>query len=114
MTDFQRNDRALIARELAQARADGRLTEAEYEQRIHLVAAADSYAELAALTADLPQDAAPAPPARRSKRRMYALFLTVLSVNFLVWAIISLSLGEALHPWWVWLLFWGLLLLVLP
>ncbi|MEU4802139.1 DUF1707 domain-containing protein [Actinosynnema sp. NPDC023587] len=114
MTDFQRDDRARTARELARARADGRLTEVEYEQRIHLVASADSYAELAALTADLPGDDVPAGPERRSKRRMYALFLAVFSVNFLVWAIISASLGEALHPWWVWLLFWGILLIVIP
>ncbi|MEV0678518.1 DUF1707 domain-containing protein [Actinosynnema sp. NPDC050436] len=114
MTDFQRNDRTLTARELTRARAEGRLTEAEYEQRIHLVASADSYAELAALTADLPRDDVPDAPPRRSKRKRYALFLAVFSLNVLVWAILSTALGTALHPWWAWLLLWGLLLVVLP
>ncbi len=115
MTDFQANDRALVADELARARAEGRLTEAEYEQRIGLVASAGNYADLAALTADLPREQAPAPRPARSKKRRYVLYLVVTGLNFLVWGILSLSLDFVLHPWWIWVaLFWGLLVLIAP
>ncbi|WP_433265789.1 DUF1707 domain-containing protein [Actinosynnema sp. CS-041913] len=115
MTDFRRDDRAAVADELSRARAEGRLTDAEYAERIRLVAAADSYAELTALTADLPREGLPATPVRRSKKKRFAVYLVVTSVNFLVWGILSLSLGDVLHPWWVWVaVFWGLLVLIAP
>ncbi|MBB5954869.1 fatty acid desaturase [Saccharothrix tamanrassetensis] len=119
MTDFQRDDRARVADELARAKAEGRLTDAEYEERLRYVAAATSYTELAALTADLPGDAPTAPPRRsrkrRSKKRRYVVYVLVTGVNFLVWGILSLSLGFVLYPWWVWVaLFWGLLVLIAP
>jgi len=114
VNDFRRADRAAVADELARARAAGRLTEAEYGERVRRVAAADSYAELVALTGDLPPDA-PRPPARRSRGKWVVLHLAVTAVNLVAWGALCLVLDEPVHPWWVWIaLLGGLLVLLAP
>ncbi len=109
------NDRAAVVEELSRAHAEGRLTPAEFDERTRAVHQARTYAELSALTADLPRGA-PAPVTRRSgplTRAMTGAWFAASTINFLIWGIISLSLGEALHPWWIWVAGpWGLLLLV--
>ncbi|WP_460862055.1 DUF1707 SHOCT-like domain-containing protein [Nocardiopsis coralliicola] len=58
-------DRDAAAERLAAALAEGRLTLAEYDERLHAAMAAVHRADLAALTADLPEPpAAPADPVR--------------------------------------------------
>jgi hypothetical protein len=107
------NDRAAVAEELFRAHADGRLTLAEYDERTRAVYEARTYAELNALTADLPHDASP-PAKRRSStlsRAMTGAWFAASSINFLIWGIISLSTSEALYPWWIWVAGpWGLVL----
>ncbi|RKT57740.1 DUF1707 SHOCT-like domain-containing protein [Saccharothrix australiensis] len=114
MTDFQREDRAAVSAELARAKAEGRLTEDEYAERIRGVAAARNYTELVALTADLPAG----PPIRRaepSRRWRYAAYLVVTGINVLVWGVLSLWASFALYPWWIWVaLLGGLLVLLAP
>jgi hypothetical protein len=58
-------DRDRVIERLRVAAGDGRLTMAELDERIELATAARTYAELAAVTADLPADpsATPRPPA---------------------------------------------------
>lgn len=113
-------DRAAVAQELLRAHAEGRLTLAEFDERTRAVYEARTYAELGALTADLPRDA-PLPPARPRAgtrgsafaRVMTSAWFAASAINFLVWGIISLSLGEVLHPWWIWVAGpWGLVLLL--
>ncbi|MFI9007229.1 DUF1707 domain-containing protein [Actinosynnema sp. NPDC053489] len=109
------NDRAAVAHELARAHAEGRLTPAEFDERTRAVYQARTYAELSALTADLPRDAPP-PARHRSNPLLKVLtgaWFAASAINFLIWGVISLSLGEVLHPWWVWVAGpWGLVLLL--
>lgn len=111
------NDRAMVAEELSRAHAEGRLTLAEFNERTRAVYEARTYAELSALTADLPRDGLRAhPPVRRrastAAKVMTGAWLAASSVNFLIWGIISLSVDEALYPWWIWVAGpWGLVLL---
>ena len=69
------SDRAAVATALGRAMAEGRLTVAEYDERLASVYAARTYGALAGLTADLPRATAPpvprpsAPPAARHERR---------------------------------------------
>ncbi|MFE9744840.1 DUF1707 domain-containing protein [Saccharothrix saharensis] len=109
------SDRAAVAEELARAHAEGRLTLSEFDERTRAVYQARTYAELTALTADLPSSA-PTPVKRRSNalfKVMTGAWFAASSINFLIWGIISLSLDEVLHPWWVWVAGpWGLALLV--
>lgn len=108
------DDRAAVIEELSRAHAEGRLTLAEFDERTRAVYEARTYAELSALTADLPRDV-PAPVRRRSgtfAKVMASAWFAASSINFLIWGIISLSLGEALYPWWIWVAGpWGLVLL---
>jgi hypothetical protein len=120
------DDRAAVARELVRAHAEGRLTLAEFDERTRAVYEARTYAELSALTADLPRDAPPAsrrphPAATPRERTRSSTFIRVMTsawfaasaINFLIWGIISLSLGEALYPWWIWVAGpWGVVLLL--
>jgi hypothetical protein len=108
------SDRSAVAEELSRAHAEGRLTSAEFDERTRAVYRARTYAELSALAGDLPRDAPP--PVRRRSGRAAKLvtgaWIAASSVNFLIWGIISLSLGEALYPWWIWVVGpWGLVLL---
>ncbi|MCC8244469.1 DUF1707 SHOCT-like domain-containing protein [Saccharothrix luteola] len=118
------NDRAAVAEELSRAHAEGRLTLAEFDERTRAAYQARTYADLAPLTADLPRDALhaphappPSPPPARSRtgtaaKVMSGAWFAASSVNFLIWGVISLSVGEALHPWWIWVAGpWGLVLL---
>ncbi|MFJ6671062.1 DUF1707 domain-containing protein [Actinosynnema sp. NPDC091369] len=109
------HDRAAVAEELARAHAEGRLTLAEFDERTRAVYRARTYAELTSLTADLPPVATP-PVKRRSNafsKVMTGAWFAASAINFLIWGIISLSLGEVLHPWWVWVAGpWGLVLLL--
>ena len=111
------NDRAAVAEELSRAHSEGRLTRSEFDERTRAVHQARTYAELTALTADLPWEA---PPPERSRRRRpgklaklaTGAWFVASTLNFLIWGIISLSLGEALYPWWIWVAGpWGLVLL---
>ncbi|HZS20169.1 MAG TPA: DUF1707 domain-containing protein [Pseudonocardiaceae bacterium] len=49
------SDRERVAERLRSAHDEGRLTLAEYDERVQQAWAARTYGELAALTADLPQ-----------------------------------------------------------
>ncbi|XVS63930.1 DUF1707 SHOCT-like domain-containing protein [Actinosynnema sp. CA-299493] len=139
------NDRAATVEVLTRAHAEGRLTSAELDERTRAVYEAGTYAQLGALTADLPRESrgpdrsrssyqAPtrqasfyrtstgqvpsygAAPVRRrwstAAKVVAGAWLFASSVNFLIWGIISLSLGEAVYPWWIWVTGpWGLVLL---
>jgi hypothetical protein len=62
-----RQDRDRVVGMLRVAAGDGRLTAAELDARLEAALAARTYAELAALTADLPAAASPVPAAPSAK-----------------------------------------------
>ncbi|RBY92426.1 DUF1707 domain-containing protein [Blastococcus sp. TBT05-19] len=112
-------DRTAVATTLGEHMAAGRLTVAEYEDRLERTYAAKTYGELAELTADLPstgatlQEADPAPTrwhgADAAEWRSWAgTGLIVVAI----WAITSLATWEFLYFWPIWVLGpWGAVLL---
>ena len=109
------DDRAVVVEELSRARAEGRLTAVEFEERLRAVSEARTFAELRGLVADLP-GGVPVVVGRRSGVFVKVLgraWLVASVINFAVWGIVGLSLGEALYPWWVWVVVpWGLVVAV--
>lgn len=71
-------ERDEVSNRLAAAFGEGRLDEAELEQRLAAVAAAKYRRELSGLLADLPPADSPAPPARRHPRGGGTLVLVVV------------------------------------
>ncbi|NMO93426.1 DUF1707 domain-containing protein [Actinomycetospora sp. TBRC 11914] len=133
-------ERAQVADRLATAHAEGRLTLAEYDERVRAAHGAVVRDDLAPLTGDLPgRPAAPAvvgrsrtEPARRSRscafggpfpgpfpvsaggvRGAVAAWAVVSAVNLLIWLAVVLGSGAAVYPWWIWVAGpWGVALLV--
>jgi hypothetical protein len=120
------SDRERVAERLRSAHDEGRLTLAEYDERVQQAWAARTYGELAALTADLPQiRVRPAPAPRsvegplgcrhrhRGGRWAVAVWAGASAVNLAIWAIVSLTTLSWIYPWWVWVAGpWGAMLLV--
>ncbi|MEU5694304.1 DUF1707 domain-containing protein [Actinosynnema sp. NPDC020468] len=112
-------DRAAVAAVLGRAHAEGRITLAEFDERTAAVWAARTYGELTALTADLPNPVAPAPRSAVAARRpdvatrvVTGAWMAAGAINLLIWGVLSLSLGKALYPWWIWVVGpWGIVLL---
>ncbi len=129
-------DRQAVVDKLRRAHDDGRLTLAEYDDRTKSAYSARTYADLMLLTADLPTvtyppavarstAADPAAPlsgevdeSRRDRGSVVwqvlgSTWFAVSAINLLIWGIISLALGDALYPWWIWVAGpWGAVLLV--
>jgi hypothetical protein len=125
------SDRAAVAAQLGEHMSAGRLSVAEYDERLARTYAARTYGELAALTADLPQSAVerrpPAPAADRgassagdwggwaggpSLRMAWRNWLTVALIVLTVWIATCIGTGELLYPWPVWVIGpWGAVLL---
>jgi hypothetical protein len=128
-------DRAAVAATLGEHMAAGRLTLAEYDERVARAYAAKTYGELDELTLDLPHSSArgrttrpastalPAPahgstPAptcgtpgslEQGWRAWFATGVTVIAI----WLITSLASGEFLYFWPVWVIGpWGAALLL--
>jgi hypothetical protein len=124
------HDRQLVVDRLRAALEDGRLSMAEYVDRMGLAYQAVTYGDLAPLHADLP--AAPAgpgpagpgpaagprtapvsapalagPPAARcclpvTLRVLWAIWLAAVSVNVVVWILVSVTSGHLAYPWPLW------------
>ena len=128
-------DRQAVVDKLRKAHDDGRLTLAEYDDRTRSAYSARTYADLLLLTADLPEVMYPpavVPPAAASPtgepgggpephrdrsglvwRVVGSAWFAISVLNLLIWGIISLAIGDALHPWWIWVAGpWGAVLLV--
>jgi len=124
------NDRTRVVEQLTVAHAEGRLDLTEFDERVGYAYAARTYADLAALVADLPGRQAPLPVASplpvpvssddqlerresgRAARFFFRLWVVASLVNFTVWGIVSLSLLEFLYPWWIWVVGpWGAVIL---
>ena len=116
-------DREQVVDRLRTAMEDGRLTTDEYVDRVGRAYQARTYGDLAPLQADLPRVvlAAPGPATRQpqppasliSRSRtlaslpvllkvLWAIWLTAVSVNVVVWVLVSLTTGNFLYPWPLW------------
>jgi hypothetical protein len=116
-------DRQEVVDRLRSAMEDGRLKMEEYLDRMGLAYQAVTYGDLAPLHADLPAASSMAkreavPPARAPSagvaRRgvladlpaalkvLWAIWLAAVSINVVVWALVSGTTGHLIYPWPVW------------
>lgn len=121
-------DRAAVATVLGEHMAAGRLTVAEYEERLASAYAAKTYGELDALTTDLPgalpaaRPAAAPQPARdddvavhgwAADPHSWRSWASTAAVVIAIWAVTSLASWEFLYFWPIWVIGpWGAVLLV--
>jgi hypothetical protein len=124
-------DRTAVADVLGRHMAAGRLTVAEYEERLTRAYAAKTYGELAELTTDLPDDTpAPVPgatvatqgtsPARWGAHGWHGAgsgdwrsWASTAAIVIAIWATTSLASWEFLYFWPIWVIGpWGAILLV--
>jgi len=117
------DDRQQVVDRLRGALADGRLKMDEFEERMGLALQAISYGDLAPLCADLPaagpMSAPEAPrqtlsaPSRALRRGaladlpialrvLWTIWLTAVSINVVVWALVSATSGHLAYPWPLW------------
>ncbi|WP_170155808.1 DUF1707 SHOCT-like domain-containing protein [Umezawaea tangerina] len=126
------NDREAVVEQLARAQAEGRLDLAEFDERVRLVWVAQTYADLAALTADLPPDRPIVPVATRppmpvhqhrsyrpegyqhatyqveqrgtgrAGRLFFQAWVAASMINFVIWGLVSITSLEWVYPWWIW------------
>ena len=127
-------DRDRIAAVLRDAHADGRLAQDELLERLGSTYEARTYGELDQLIADLPRPArqpatrpagrptarpAPVPPARRQTGRTgltaaWWVWGTAVSVNVVIWLLVSILGGEDVYFWPAWVAGpWGVVLLMM-
>ncbi|MEJ2888247.1 DUF1707 SHOCT-like domain-containing protein [Actinomycetospora aeridis] len=105
-------ERERVAAVLGRAHGDGRLTLAEYDERVRAAHGAVVHADLTPLTADLPTEPAPAPspagvrpatPRRPSPLRIaVAVWAAVSVINLVIWVAVSVGTGDPVAPWWIW------------
>jgi hypothetical protein len=120
-------DRERVAQALREAHAQGRLDLEELSTRLDAALSARTLRELAELTADLPTDSdaargapplpVPASTARGSDgalRAAWTAWAVAVSVNVVIWGLVSLSAGDAVYFWPMWVAGpWGAVLAVL-
>lgn len=112
-------DRHQIADQLKAALDEGRLSLGEYDDRVRDAYGARTYAELLILVADLPKpglsaaevNARAATEARRTARRLpvalqvlWTIWAAIMTVNVVVWGLVSFTTEGDLYPWPIWLL----------
>lgn len=119
-------DRDAVTDRLRTAHAEGRLTAEEFEERVGTALAARTLGELGALTSDLPapgrraartgDEATPARAVDKDHgaglRAAWGVWATAVLVNLAVWAAVSVSAGDSVYFWPIWVAGpWGALLL---
>jgi len=118
------HDRQQVVDLLRAGLEDGRLKMDEYTERMGLAYQAETYSDLAPLHADLPaadatvltRPAAPPAPARpavatragvfcrlpAALRVLWTIWLVMVSINVVVWALVSLTTASLIYPWPLW------------
>jgi hypothetical protein len=116
-------DREEVVGRLRTALDEGRLKMPEYVERMGLAYEALTYGDLAPLHADLPaatlaqRPAAPAPAPRAAPgtgpqpaasrmpvglKVLWTIWLSAVSINVVVWVLVSATTGHAAYPWPLW------------
>lgn len=106
-------DRNRVQDQLKRAHDAGQLDLNEFDQRVQSVWAAKTRGELARVTADLPNLPVPRAPGERrpvfsdtsggvAMRVLTIIWASLTVTNLTIWAIIAVSTGTFLHPWWLW------------
>jgi hypothetical protein len=118
-------DRHKIADQLKAALDEGRLSLAEYDDRVREAYAARTYGELLELVTDLPKPGISAAEIaaqrdaqlRRQARRMptaltvlWTIYGSIAAVNLVVWALVAATVAGYIYPWPIWLLVPGVAL----
>lgn len=113
------HDRQQVVERLRAGIEDGRLTMEEYVERMGQAYQAVTYGDLAPLYADLPgstpEQRSPAKPAATpaacgglfatlptTLKVLWTIWLTAVSVNVVVWALVSATSGHLAYPWPLW------------
>ena len=124
-------DRSAVATALGEHMAAGRLSLAEYDERLARAYAARTYGELAELTADLPTTprartpaarppTAPAPPAPIpqhspwgwDEHQSWRAWASTSVIVLVIWAVTALASWELQYFWPIWVIGpWGAVLL---
>ena len=127
------HDRQEVVDRLRGAVQDGRLQMDEFVDRVGLAYQALTYGDLAPLYADLPaagskqQAAPPAPVATAcgpcrgvlaglptALKVLWTIWLAAVSINVVVWALVSVTTAHLLYPWPLWVAGpWGAALLAI-
>ena len=102
------SERQEVADRLAEHYANGRLDQAEFDDRVGRAMGAKTRGDLSGLFSDLPEAGAPAVPAYIGRRRRHPVLVFVLLVLFIV-ATAHAVLWATLP--WLWVAFVGLALL---
>jgi hypothetical protein len=101
-------DRKAVQDRLHHAHAQGEIDLAEFDTRVRDAWQAKSRGELAKIVADLPP--VPSKHAALAKRGagytamrvLTIIWLSVSVVNFVIWALLWLTLDGDIYPWWLW------------
>jgi hypothetical protein len=103
-------DRKATQDRLHWAHAEGLISLEEFDSRVRAAWDAKTRGELAMVSADLPTQStskqvkgAFAPNAGGvAMRVLFTIWLTASVLNLVIWGLLVLTLGEWVHPWWVW------------
>jgi Domain of unknown function (DUF1707) len=101
-------ERQAVADRLAEHFADGRLDQAEFDERVERAMGAKTQADLSGLFDDLPETGASAGPVRPRRRHRHPALVIVLAVLFVVAAVHAVT--WVFIPW-MWVAFLGVALL---
>jgi hypothetical protein len=102
------SERQAVADRLAEHYADGRLDQAEFDDRVGQAMNAKTRADLSGLFSDLPETGAPAVPDRSLRRRRHPVLIFVVLVLFVMAT--AHAVLWATMPW-LWVAFLGVALL---
>jgi hypothetical protein len=106
-------ERAAVQERLRRAVGDGQLDLHEFDVRVQSVWAVRTRGELGRVTRDLPEPPPPPPPAPRHRvfsdtpggttlRVLTIILASIVAVNVAVWTLVSVTSGEFVHPWPLW------------
>jgi hypothetical protein len=107
-------DRKAVVDRLHVAHAEGLITLDEFDARVADTWQAKTRRDLAKLTADLPAPrpvVAAAPASKAVVRRrggptalrvLNTIWLSVTTLNIVIWGLVWLAGGSAVYPWWLW------------
>lgn len=125
------NDRDRVAAALREHHAQGRLDVDEFKDRIERAYTAKTLGDLDTLMHDLPEQdlyQLPVPADQRAENQppvttgarvgramwkgVWGAWAVVSLLNFVIWALVSVTSGDFIYPWWIWVAGpWGAVLL---